>query len=142
MEKNDSKNEFISYLDNRIELFDKILANQTINWKEIFKLMINRIHLQKKIFSCQSKNIIDFLKELFKSSNRSIIDLSNNEIIEYSKNILHRVQTFFLYRLYLNHNTLIYELENSNRLFCNTYYLFDKPTKVIQINFIQFSWTI
>lgn len=130
IEKNDSKNEFLSYLDNRVELFDKILKNQTIDWKNLFKLFLNRLHVQKKILSSQNKHIIDFLKE-FLSSNGSIIDLSDSEIMEYSKNILYRVQTYFLYRLYLNHNTLIYELINSNRLFCTTYHLFDKPTKVI-----------
>lgn len=127
--QNDLTDDFKAHLDNRIELFDQILRNQNIPLQTLFKSILNRLKLQKKIFSAPpNKGLIDKLKEIL--NNNSEIDLSNIEIFDFSRNILNKIHTLFLYRLYLNHNKLIYEIINSNKIFCNVHQIFDKPTKV------------
>lgn len=115
---------FKSNLDKRIELLKHLFCNKKLKRDSLYTKILDRLDQQKKS-----------MNKIFQQPNEhylsSIIKKCQNEkMYNHCKIVLQKIQTLFLYRLYLEENALIYKITNSNRLFTNFYYQIDKPTEV------------
>ncbi len=135
----------ISYEKNRIKPNDHLILDHNENLVKDYEdmdlvelkfKMNKRIQLLKHFF----KNYFHLKKEkLFEKIVQHLnqqklkltkINIFESENIENKKIIFNKIQTLFLYCVYLEENLLIHFVINSNRMFSNIFYQIDKPTQL------------
>ena len=123
----DFTDNFKSNLDKRIELLKHLFNNTKLKRDILYSKILDRLDQQKKTMNkIFKKPDAYFLTSVVKKS----ID---EQMLNHCTIILQRIQTLFLYRLYLEENALVYKIINSNRVFTNFYYQIDKPTEVTKV---------